>query len=386
MFSDDSKYTCAVVPCPTYADADAALTRALEAIGGLDFVAPGMRIVIKANLVAPMPPSACATTHPALVAALTRMLTARGAKVTVGDSPGGLFTSAALSANYRATGMHEAEAAGAVLNHNVGSHTVHIDGLKMHRLVYTDYLDDCDAIIDFAKLKSHGMVGMSAAVKNMYGVIPGLVKPETHYLFPDVDDFADMLVDINEHFKPRLSLIDAVDCMEGNGPTAGTPRHVGALIAARTPYEADVVAAALIGVDEKGVPTLAAAMRRGLCGPLSGIALYGDPKTLAVPDFRKVPRRSLSFLKGSRFGFLSGAVAKALEQRPTPIRSKCVACKKCFNICPARAITMVTRGKHAYPRIDRSKCIRCFCCQEFCPKAAMVVRRSAVMRLLQREK
>ena len=383
MSSDNKKFTCAVVPCPDYGSAAAALTRALEAIGGLDFVAPGMRVVIKANLVAAMHPDSCATTHPSLVAALTKLLVERGAEVTVGDSPGGLFTPALLAANYKATGMHEAEEAGAKLNYNTASHTAAIDGLKMRRLTYTDYLDDCDAIIDFAKLKSHGMVGMSAAVKNMYGVIPGLVKPETHYLYPDVDDFADMLVDINEHFKPRLSLIDAVECMEGNGPTAGTPRHVGAVIAALTPYEADAAAAALIGLDTEGVPTLAAAKRRGLCtNDLKDIALYGEVDPLAVPDFKKVPRKSLAFLEGSKFGFLSGFVSKALEQRPQLKRAKCVACKKCMNICPAKAITMVKRGKRAYPSIDRSKCIRCFCCQEFCPKAAMVVHRSIIMKVL----
>ncbi len=385
MSVTEKQYTCAVVPCASYDEAGAALTKALLAIGGLDFVTPGMRIVIKANLVAPMAPSACATTHPALVTALTKLLTARGAEVTVGDSPGGLFTAAALSANYRATGMREAEAAGAKLNLNVASHTANIDGLKMRRLTYTDYLDDCDAIIDFAKLKSHGMVGMSAAVKNMYGVIPGLIKPETHYLYPDVNDFADMLIDINEHFKPRLSIIDAIDGMEGNGPTAGTPRHIGAVVAAHTPYEADLVAAELIGLNAEGVPTLAAAARRGLCPSSIGeIALYGDPASVAVPDFKKVPRKSISFLRGGKLDFVGRAIGKILEQKPMPIKKKCIACKKCMNICPAKAITMVERGKRKYPKIDRSKCIRCFCCQEFCPKAAMIVHRNPIVRVLQK--
>ena len=378
----EKKYTCAVVPCPDYGEAEAALARAVAAIGGLDFVRPGMRVVIKANLVAPMKPEACATTHPALVTALVKMLVSRGASVTVGDSPGGLFTQAALSHNYSVTGMTEAEKAGAKLNLNTGSHTVRIEGRAMHSLTYTDYLDDADALIDFAKLKSHGMMGMSACVKNMYGVIPGLIKPETHYLYPDVNDFADMLVDINEHFKPRLSLIDAVDCMEGNGPTAGTPRHVGAVIAALTPYEADEIAARLIGIDENGVPTLAAAKRRGLCGELRGSALYGDTESLAVPDFKKVPRRSHFFLKGSKIPLVGKIVEEILTQRPKPIKKKCVACRKCESICPAKAIVMRERGGRKYPVIDRKKCIRCFCCQEFCPKAAMIVHRSVIMKLI----
>lgn len=379
------KYTCAVVPCAEYDEAEAALKTALDAIGGLDFVKPGMRVVIKANLVAPMPPSACATTHPKLVAALVKELVTRGASVVVGDSPGGIFTPAALAANYRVTGMTEAEKAGAVLNMNVAQHTAQIGGRVMKRLTYTDYLDECDAMIDFAKLKSHGMVGMSAAVKNMYGVIPGLIKPETHYIYPDVNDFADMLIDINEHFKPRLALIDAVWGMEGNGPTAGTPRHIGALIAAKTTYEADALAARLIGVEPSGVPTLEAAKRRGLCdNDIEKLALYGDPDTLAVPDFKKVPRRSLAFMKDTKLAFVGKAVENILTPKPMPVKKKCVACKKCMSLCPAKAITMVTKGGRTFPSIDRKKCIRCFCCQEFCPKAAMIVHRSAIVKVLQK--
>ncbi len=379
------RYTCAAVPCESYEGAAAALARALLAIGGLDFITPGMKVVIKANLVAPMAPSACATTHPALLTALTEMLVSKGAKVVIGDSPGGPFTKAALAANYRITGMHEAEKAGAELNRNVDSHTITINGKAMRRLIYTDYLDEADAIIDFAKLKAHGMMGMSAAVKNMYGVIPGLVKPETNYLYPDVNDFADMLIDINEHFKPVLSLIDAVDGMEGNGPTAGTPRHIGAVIAATNPYEADAVAARLIGLDESGVPTLAAAKRRGLCdNDLSHIALYGDPDSIAVPDFESVPRQSISFFKGSKLNFVGVAIEKLLEQKPEPVKEKCVACGKCASLCPAKAITFIEKGGRKYPHIDRKKCIRCFCCQEFCPKAAMVVHRALVSKLLHR--
>ena len=379
------KYTCAVVPCGDYADSEGALREAIEAVGGLDFVREGMRVAVKVNLVAPMKPELAATTHPALVTALVKMLVERGALVTVGDSPGGLFTVAMLNANYAVTGMTLAEKAGATLNRNVAYHTVKLEGHTMKELTYTDYLDDCDAIINFAKLKSHGMMGMSAAVKNMYGVIPGLKKPETHYIYPNETDFADMLIDINEHFKTKLSLIDAVVGMEGNGPTAGTPRHIGAVIAAKTPYEADAAAARLINVDPKGIPTLEAAKRRGLCSnDLKDIALFGEPDSIKVEDFKTVPRQSLRFMSGTKTGFMGKLIERLAAPKPMPVKEKCVVCKKCMNICPAKAITFITRGKYTYPKIDRKKCIRCFCCQEFCPKAAMVVHRTWALKLLQK--
>ncbi|HAC61136.1 MAG TPA: hypothetical protein DCF66_03080 [Lachnospiraceae bacterium] len=68
-----------------------------------------------------------------------------------------------------------------------------------------------------------------------------------------------------------------------------------------------------------------------------------------------------------------------MQQMPKVHPSECIGCRKCFNVCPARAITMV-KGK---PKIDRKRCIRCFCCQEFCPRGAMKVHRTLLARLLQ---
>ena len=40
-----------------------------------------------------------------------------------------------------------------------------------------------DYLIDLCKLKTHGMVGFSGAVKNLFGAVPGLQKPELHCRF-----------------------------------------------------------------------------------------------------------------------------------------------------------------------------------------------------------
>ena len=74
-------YDVSIVKCDSYApeDCERALSAVLEPLGGLDWVRSGMRIVIKANLVSAMKPDAAATTHPALLRALTQALQARGA-------------------------------------------------------------------------------------------------------------------------------------------------------------------------------------------------------------------------------------------------------------------------------------------------------------------
>lgn len=377
-------YDVAVVRCKTY-DVEAvkpALEEAVNAVNGLDFVMPGMKIIIKPNLVSFKKPDAAATTHPALLEALVEMLLSRGADVTIGDSPGGPHSLPLLNRVYAATGMDRVEKLGAKLNRNMNEKTVDFpEGKVLKNFTYTEYLDEADAIIDFCKLKSHGMLGMSAAVKNLFGTIPGLKKPEVHYKFQNDAEFADMLVDLNEYFKPRLAICDAVVGMEGNGPTAGTPRQIGAIIASKSTYYADVVGAELIGMNIDGLPTLQAAYERGFAPSSSkNLRVYGDIRALTVDDFKAPPVRGLSFMrKGNVLHFISKA---ALEHKPTLKKRLCAGCGECARICPAKAIEM----KNKKPHINREKCIRCFCCQEFCPRAAMVAHRPLAAKVLNKLK
>lgn len=373
-------FDCSVVKCENYEENAVydALKEAIEAINGLDFVKEGMKIVIKPNLVSFKKPEDAVTTHPMLLKALVRMLIERGASVVIGDSPGGPHTLFVLNRVYSATGMTELEKEGAVLNRDLAEATEEFpEGKALKTITYTAYLKDCDAIIDFCKLKSHGMMGMSAAVKNLYGTIPGLMKPEMHYKFPNEADFAEMLIDLNEFFKPRLAICDAIVGMEGNGPLNGNAKKVGAIVAARNTYYCDLVCAELIGMNYEGLPTLQAAHKRGLA-PKSykELSVYGNVEALVSKDFKAPPVRGLRFMrKGTFLHFIS---SKALAQKPALKSSLCVGCGECARMCPAKAITI----KNKKACIDREKCIRCFCCQEFCPKAAMVVHRPVAARVL----
>lgn len=377
-----------LVSCPSYEPAVCrqALIQALEPVGGLDFVKPGMRVGVKANLVAFLKPEAGATTHPALLAELTRLLREKGAGVVIGDSPGGLYTAAYVKNIYRATGMHQAEAAGAELNTDFSQKEAdNPGGRAAKRFTYTGWLDGCDVIIDFCKLKSHGMMCLSAAAKNMFGTIPGTLKPEYHYKYPNAADFARMIVDLDEYFKPVLSIVDGVVGMEGNGPTMGEAKPMGILAASRSPHALDLVCAELIGLKREDVPTLEAALERGLI-PESwrDLDISGDIDAFRVPDFDRIRQKNdILFMRGGKTVFHRAAASvmqSALRSRPGPARDECVGCGKCAGICPAKAITM----REKLPHIDRGRCIRCFCCQEFCPKGAMKVVRPAIARLLNR--
>ena len=374
-----------VVPCETYAPETClkAVSDVLKPLGGLEWVKPGMRIAIKTNLVAGAKPEKAVTTHPTLLAALTRLLRERGASVVIGDSPGNLFNTSVLNRAYAVSGLSEAEAAGAELNRDCSEKETYApDAVQAKRFTYTGWLDGCDAIINFCKLKSHGMMSLSAAAKNMFGSVPGTMKPEYHYRFPNPNDFADMIVDLDEYFKPVLHICDAVTAMEGNGPTQGTPKHIGALLASKNPHCLDVLAATIIGLTPSEVPTIAAAIRRNLAPETAdALAIAGDWKPFLQTDFELIRNRNSHLFVNSHsiFGKVEqGVMNLCLESRPKVRKNACIGCGKCRDICPAHTISI--KNKKAV--IDRRNCIKCFCCQEFCPVGAMRVHRSPVAKIL----
>lgn len=371
-------------PCASYdeKDIEKAFDDLLAPFGGLDFIKPGMNVAVKLNLVTMKKPDSAATTHPACVRELCRRITEKGANVILGDSPGGPYTGIYLSRVYSVCGLNSLEREGVTLNRDFSTSNEEAfgDAAVLRSFEYTSWLRKADCIINFAKLKTHGMMGLSCAVKNMFGAIPGTVKPEYHFRFPNARDFADMLIDLNRYFKPVFNIVDAVVGMEGNGPTMGKPRFIGGLLASASPYDLDCVCAHIIGLDEAMVPTLERAVDAGLGRKYEDIEIVGTP--VRIDDYKNIEKaNSIEFLnelvgfKGVVYGKM---LKKLLCSRPRLSGKACVGCAKCHDICPAKAIEM----KSGKPRIDKSKCIRCFCCQEFCHKGALKVHRPAIARLL----
>lgn len=370
-----------LVPCGDYdiQKVKKALLDSLAPIGGLDWIKPGMKIAVKANLMMRCRPEKCATVHPGFAAALCEILTEKNAKVVVGDSPGGPFTAAYLHAVYSGTGMNQILGSGAELNGDFTYLDVsNPDAVVAKEFQVTKYLTEADAIIDLCKVKTHGLMAYTGACKNLFGAVPGMRKSEYHYKYPSHESFAHMLVDICEWCKPRLSIADAIMVMEGNGPSGGTPRFMGAVIASANPHALDLAAAHLMNLRAEDVPTLRAARERGLIpAAASGLRIFGDLERYVIPDFKLIPKQDVR-LWGSTNKTAARLLTRMFAGRPQIDRDACVGCAECMKICPAKAIRMVRQTA----RISTRKCVCCLCCQEFCPKGVISVRRPLVARLI----
>ncbi len=347
------------------------------------------RVAIKPNLVMKKSPDAAATTHPAVLEAMIRILKDSAAGIVIVESPPGLYTESALKGFYNACGITPvAEKYGLRLNTDMTSREVSLpDGVTAKGFELISPMLDADVIVDLAKLKSHALTKFSGAVKNYYGTIPGLQKVETHARFPDYGDFGSMLCDLCAYFagnKPTFSVLDGIVAMEGNGPTGGEPKELGVLISGINPFSVDTVGAHIAGID--GVIMLDEAKRRSFTKDAPELHVISDKPldTYVSTDF--VMPESVE-KSGSSIHLLTtlcgGRIYKFIQPHPEIEKNKCVGCGACARSCPKQTIEFRNqRGGGRYARINRSGCIECYCCQELCPVKAVKIKKNPLFSLL----
>ena len=134
----------------------------------------------------------------------------------------------------------------------------------MKKLIIANGVLDCDGLISLPKLKTHGLMRFTGAVKNQFGCIPGFLKGQYHVKLPDPYDFATMLVDINTLIKPRLYIMDGITAMEGNGPRSGKPKQLNVLLLSTDPIALDATACKIINLNPEFVPTSKLGEKAGL--------------------------------------------------------------------------------------------------------------------------
>lgn len=332
----------------------------------------GDNVVIKPNLVMRRRPEEATTTHPEFMAAIIRAVKRRGGNAIIAESGGGPYTKGALKSLYSVTGIEGiAKREGAELNFDTGSTPVKAS--DTHVCSSFDIINpvvNADVVISAAKLKTHGQMTYSGAVKNIFGTIPGLMKPEFHYRYPTKPAFGEMIVDLCETVKPSISFIDGIVGMEGNGPTGGTPKKLGVTLASLNPHALDLYACSLIGFEPKDIPTLCSAIDRGICPEnVSELEVFGDAEVKHT-DFKEPDSISLDFI-AKMPEFVRRPFEKLFTPRPSINYKACVGCGKCAESCPEHTITIVDKKA----RIDYSKCIKCFCCHEMCPMRAINIKR-----------
>jgi len=352
----------------------AAVVSLLEPLGGMGaFVGPGERVLLKPNMLAARAPDAAVTTHPALVQVVAELVRDAGASVMVGDSPGidGFQRVADRTGIGRAVRESGADLVPFV-------ETVELPGSgTFRRIELARVYWEADKIINLPKLKTHEMMTMTCAVKNLFGAVVGTEKAGWHLKAgASRQQFARLLLEIYLLKKPVLNIVDGIVAMEGDGPGSGDPLGLNALIAGVNPVAVDLIAARLAGIPPELLHIEREAERMGLAGvqreeiEIVGAALeMFDRKPFRLP-------KGLDVQFGLP-GFLKKGLRRHLTARPVANKKRCVLCGICRDACPPQVITI----QNSALSVDEGRCIRCWCCRELCPHDAMEVRRGVLMKL-----
>ena len=225
LIKQGGDHRVALVACEAYSQAESAVAQGLALLGGLETLCPGQRYLLKPNLLLGDKPERGSTTHPQFFKAVGSVFRSAGYDLAYGDSPG--FGSPQNAV--RASGLSEIAS---VLDIGLADFVTGLDlpnpeGDLMKQFTLALGLTQVDGVVNLPKFKTHGLMRLTGAVKNLFGCLPGVQKAAFHARLQDEAKFGQMLVDLATLIAPQLHIMDAVWGMEGNGPRGGDPRHAG---------------------------------------------------------------------------------------------------------------------------------------------------------------
>lgn len=282
----------------------------MEACGGRR-IAAGSRVLVKPNFLSPAPPEAAVCTHPFVTRAVVEYVLQRGARPQVSDSPAmGSFARVLKESGtlLALKGLDvECRPFQSSLAVQVGSPFGEID-------LAEDALK-ADFVVNLAKLKTHNLMVLTLGVKNLFGCVIGLKKPEWHLKMGyNIDRLAELFIRIHEAIKSGITIIDGILAMEGEDPgRGGKPRPLGILAGSRDAYGADRAVCAILGIDPDLVPINRCARQMNLVPQLI------EPEG-SVPVVRGF---QLPGGGGSFTGRLQGTVRKFLVAVPVVAAAEC---------------------------------------------------------------
>ncbi len=261
--------------------------------------ARGKSILLKPNLVEPSRAAPQINTHPAVVLAVAEVFRgwdAREVFVAEGQGhcrdTGYVLEQSGLGPALASAGLEFVD-----LNHDdTFTRPVRRGVTSLGTLHLPEALKRADLVVSLPKLKTHHWAGVTLAMKNLFGVMPGVAygwpKNVLHHA-----GIPGSILDINATVRPALAIIDGIVGMEGDGPIMGTPRTSGVLVMGTNLPAVDATATRLMEIDPGRVAYLAGAS--GWLGPIAEahIRQRGEPIAALAQRFAIIDHPSLRYLR-----------------------------------------------------------------------------------------
>ena len=244
-----------------------AVKEAVGRIGGIGrFLKPGQSVILKPNYTGNVPEDSGGVTSCAVLESVIRLVQEAGAgTVTILEGCGTI----ALGTRkiYENLGVDRLAGRYGVrlLDANLQDMCVRRDRRfrELSEVSVAEQVYDGSLIINIPVLKTHPLVDVTVAMKNMNGLLSPYDKRHFHDL-----NLRRAIVDYHMVLPPYLTIVDGLIGMEGMGPVEGMPVPMGIIIAGGNPVAVDAVAARIMGFDPEEIVYLREASDAGL-GPVS---------------------------------------------------------------------------------------------------------------------
>jgi len=265
----------------------------------------GKRVLLKPNMVEPSRKIVHMTTHPAVISAAAEVFRDWGASVTVGEAPGHVRdTEMALLESRVSDALSAAGVAFADLNYEaVAWRPNRGNRSKLAGFWFPQSVVEADYVVSLPKMKTHHWMGLTASMKNLYGVLPGL-----QYGWPKnvlhQHGIPETVYDINASLPSLLTIVDGIDCMEGDGPIMGSVKKMGLIVVGANLPAVDATIARIIGLVPERIPYLTLAANH--LGPVADthISQRGEQWQNVAKPFKILDRPHLRRLQTESAGTL----------------------------------------------------------------------------------
>ena len=229
----------------------------LDGIENFPLEVANKRILLKPNLVEYERDNVI-NTHPAVIGATIEAFRRLGAKeVIVGEGPGhrrdtdGLIIASGLFPYLKETKTPFVD-----LNlDNIRRLPLQSRFMNIESLYFAESVLNADLLVSMPKLKTHHWAGMTLAMKNLFGIVPG-VKYGWPKNFLHWHGINESIIDINSTIRPHFVIVDGIVGMEGNGPIQGRPKPVGVLVFGDDPVAVDATCTRIVGLNPEKIDYL----------------------------------------------------------------------------------------------------------------------------------
>ncbi len=328
----------------------------------------GERVILKPNFVAPRENSKGATTNLGLLEAIVQKLQTLGCKPIICEMPGMEFDTREVFNYLKIWEFAEKHDIEVFIPEEKDFITIPVPNSFVLKKIKVPRIVLENKIVNVPILKTHVITQVTLGMKNLMG----FCHHDTRKLMHSLGIHA-AVADLNKVIKPTLTIIDAINSMEGDGAVYGNLKKTMTLIAGLDPFATDKIACDFMGVDYKDISYINLARnnvpieiegnieRHKFELPKQSKGYQFAYRCLYIIDFVFEKLFSVHF---NTFLYKTGYFGTRPILEPI---SFCQDCRKCLEECPVGAIS----AKFTF---DRKKCLRCLHCYDICPKKLIGVK------------